>query len=172
MSRRFTRDTFVLGDCVQPTAATFLDLTLRPSIEILAPTRRFVLAAFEAQVGGVRETGRIALAAHELLENAARYSTDGEIRFRLEIEPTNGSQHVTLATWNLAAPTHLDDLQRYVAELRTTEPSAYLQAQLRRFAASGVGAGLGLARIRADADMLLACDVEQFRAHVRATGVF
>ena len=60
-----------------------LDLPLTVSPSMVSPTRRII----EAKLGPVLEDEdaifRVAMTAHELLENAAKYASDGKARLEL-----------------------------------------------------------------------------------------
>jgi len=107
-------------------------------------------------------TERVALATHELLENAVRYAADDETRLRIEVakDDDQSPTRVTVSTSNRAAPEDLQVVRSMFDEmLAEPDPFAFYQTLMRRTAKRDDGSGLGLARIRAEADMSLTYDV-------------
>jgi hypothetical protein len=95
------------------------------------------------------------VATHELLENACKYSCDGHTTLRIEV--TEGRRRARILLSNTASPDRMADLHARFAEMATfADADAYYQAMMERSMKSEDGSGLGLARIRAEADMTLA----------------
>jgi two-component sensor histidine kinase len=148
---------------------TPLDLDLRLSVtpEVVSPTRRLLEIKLATALDDDDAIYRVAMTAHELLENAAKYATDGHARLRVEVgaaSPTAGSQgeigiRVTLT--NNAAPDHIDELRAAVREMELEQdPMAHYFALMRRNAKIGSVSRLGLARVRAEGDMQLTVSID------------
>ena len=145
---------------------TYFAMTFAPSGELITPVRRFVLQFFEHVLGAGAECSRVALATHELLENAVRFSSGTEASMRVAIAPLGSDCLVTIRTRNDAQHADVERLLERVGELSRGNATAFYAAAMHR---SAIGdAGLGLARIRAEADMDLICEVEGSEVGVRA----
>jgi two-component sensor histidine kinase len=77
-----------------------LDLPLTVSPSMVSPTRRII----EAKLGPVLEDEdaifRVAMTAHELLENAAKYASDGKARLELSVTPRDEGAIVRVVVTN------------------------------------------------------------------------
>jgi anti-sigma regulatory factor (Ser/Thr protein kinase) len=62
------------------------ELNFRPNVALVSVVRRFVTEFYQRFLSDADGTSRVALATHELLENAVRYSKDGETTIRIEVE--------------------------------------------------------------------------------------
>lgn len=134
-------------------------LAFRPNTALVSTVRRFV-ADFYQSCLTPELTSQVALATHELLENAVIHSCSGETEVRIEITPHGHGQSVCIQTRNQANPQDLELLREAFAELQAaTDPDAYFLSMMRRSAKRTDGSGLGLARIRAETDMVMALDI-------------
>src|SRR5262249_20116699 len=84
----------------------------------------------------------------------------GKTRLRVEVPRDTTPCIVSIRTWNEARPADIDVLVRTFETLRAA-PNAFdhYQEQMRHTARREEGSGLGLARIRAEADMDLKGEV-------------
>jgi len=148
------------------------ELTFSPNVALVSTVRQFVQSFYEEMFGDPDVTDRLGLAAHELLENAVKYSSDGVTQIRVEVRPgSEGGRQVIVTTRNHARPEHVEALQTLMAEFgQATDPLAHYQVLMKRSAKRTLGSGLGLGRIRAEADMTLDCWVEGSLVHLQATG--
>jgi hypothetical protein len=97
---------------------------------------------------------RVALATHELLENAVKYSSDGETTVRIQIDLAGSKAVVNIRTRNKTNSQNAVELRRILAELDSAaDPFEMYQQIMRRSLLQGEGSRLGLARLRAEADM-------------------
>src|SRR5205085_11065659 len=108
------------------------------------------------------ENDRIAIAAHELLENLLKYSTEGISTFDVEICRRNGDAYVRLQTRNHTSVEHLGDLRRTMDAILYGGDPARVYDRLLATSPHRTGSGLGLARIRAEAEMDLAYITDGF----------
>ena len=151
--------------------ATCFEMTFRPDSELIIVVRRFVGALYERRITSRDVVAQIALTTHELLENAAKYATDGLVTFRLEVLGSPATPEVTIVTRNRAME---DDLARVETQLdeiaRHRDVQAYYFDLMQREFSNDTG-GLGLGRIAAEGDMWLAMakfdDVLEIRATFR-----
>ncbi len=128
--------------------------------ELLTVVYRELLEPDEAQ--------SIAMAAHELLENVVKYAAAGESSFDVEIHDRGDQASVRLQTENVAAPEQLDTLRRLVERIRGASDPIELYDELIASSVHREGSGLGLARIRAEGGMDLACRVRSDRIAITA----
>jgi hypothetical protein len=147
------------------------ELTFRPSVDLIPVVRRFV-ADFYIEVTNEDAASRLALATHELLENAAKYSSDGTAV--LEVRVDTPARTVTIHIRNRATPERIRLLQECFDEIRAAPDAGTLYAEmLRRTAVRETGSGgLGLVRIWAESDMKIELDVEGDVVEIHAEGLF
>jgi anti-sigma regulatory factor (Ser/Thr protein kinase) len=154
-----------------PADADF-ELTFSPSLHLVSTVRKFVSEFYAETIGDSEIGSKLALATHELLDNAVRYSVDGRTSLRIRLQRKPADVNVTIDTRNRAVVSHLDAVREAINEL-TAAPDAeqHYQLLMRRSAKRTDGSGLGLGRIRAEGDMALSyridADVVELRAEAR-----
>jgi hypothetical protein len=143
----------------------FVELNFRPNVELVSIVRRFVSDFYSKLLKDEDTISRVALATHELLENAVKYSCDRESRIRVDFEPDG----MVIRTWNHAKEEMLASLESAFASMHA-EPDAFTHYKnlMIRNAKRTDGSGLGLARIRAEAEMSLSLEVEDGVACIKA----
>jgi len=146
-------------------APTLFELTFRPDLELVTDVRDFVEAFYRRVLHDHDLSGRLAIATHELLENAVKYSLDGETSLRIEVvpvpDPHRGSHAIIVRTRNRAHEQHVGMLRVYLDEMRASpDPTAYYLQRMRRAARGTDVSQLGLARVHCEAEMQLSCTVE------------
>jgi len=148
------------------------ELSFSPNVALVSTVRQFVQSFYEQILGDPDAVDRLGLAAHELLENAVKFSSDGVTHIRVDVlRNPEGGREVTITTRNRAEPEHLEALKKLMAELtQASDPLAHYQVLMKRSAKRTVGSGLGLGRIRAEADMELDYRIEGNLVHLQATG--
>lgn len=149
-----------------------LDLPLSVSPAMVSPTRRII----EAKLGPVLQDEdaifRVAMTAHELLENAAKYASDGQARLEVHVVPRGDDAIVQVAVTNNAAAEHINQLGICYAEMNAaSDAMAHYFALMRRNAKPGTLSRLGLARVRAEGEMEIEVDVKGPVVRVIASGV-
>lgn len=149
-----------------------LDLPLTVTPAMVSPTRRII----ETKLGPILQDEdaifRVAMTAHELLENAAKYSSDGHARLEVFVTPRGDDAMVRVAVTNNAAPEHITQLGICYAEMNAaTDAMAYYFALMRRNANPGTVSRLGLARVRAEGEMEIEVAVDGPAVKVVASGV-
>jgi anti-sigma regulatory factor (Ser/Thr protein kinase) len=141
--------------------AAYMELMFRPQVELISVVRRFVGEFCGQLVGDAEWASRMALATHELLENAAKYSSTGESRLRVQIARGPSTCRLSVRTWNEALPIEIESLKQACSSVsNASNPLDHYQRRLRETLNNGARSELGLARIRAEADLALDCHVE------------
>jgi hypothetical protein len=123
-------------------------------------------------LGDAEVTSRMTLATHELLENAVRYSSDGNTSIRIGVQRADDVVLVTIDTRNRAPTEHIQVLCGTLDEIAAApDPAQHYQTMMRRSSKHREGSGLGLGRIRAEGGMEMAYrvdgDIVFLRAHAR-----
>jgi hypothetical protein len=135
----------------------YFHVSFRPNVKLVSTVRRFTAELFERMLVEHDVSQKVALATHELLENAVTYSTDGETGVRVEVT----GEALVVKTWNRTTPDRLVALTGAIDELNEApDADAYYQALMERTAHRTDGSGLGFARIRAEADMTVSYEIE------------
>ncbi len=162
-----------LGPSLELVSATpSFELVFCPSVQLISLVRRFVEDFYQGVLADRAVSSRLALATHELLENAAKYSTDGSASLCVQVDTRAGT--VLVRTTNRATATQIERLQSAFDEIRSArDVNAHYEETIRRTAVLRAGSGgLGLARILAEADMAMELRVEDDRVHIGARGTF
>lgn len=147
----------------------FFEMSFCPSLEFVSLVRRFIGTFYLHVLGDADLASRVALATHELLENAVKYSSDGEANIRLVIAALTTHPMIELRTRNRTSPGQAAALARNIQEMNALkDPFNSYQTLMRRSANSGVTGGLGLGRIAAEAEMEVSCDVHDDMVEVFA----
>jgi hypothetical protein len=137
------------------------DLSIDPNPRFVSVVRRFVEATFDRLLGDPDVVFRAAMTAHELMENAAKYSLGSKALLRVSCQREGSEAVVSIYLANETTVDHIDRLrERIVALTSAPDPFAYYQRLMRQTARSTSDeSGLGLARIRAEGEMSLVLDV-------------
>jgi hypothetical protein len=136
-----------------PSACAAIRFDHRPRVRLIASTRALVTDLCEQLLDDADASSRVAMTAHELMENVAKYSAGGESSVEVELSQHDGQSHVLVSTKNRASAEQRETLQHVIGELRrAVDPVAYYDAVIAKSVRSK-GSGLGLARIRAEGKM-------------------
>ena len=129
----------------------YFELRLNPTVSIITAVRQSVTSIFDRVLADPDATARIALATHELLENARCHSTNGETLLNIRVDPPTHAVHIE--TRNQATPDAIEKLQAKATKIKTGDADdAYLEAMQAAVLNNEIG-GLGLVRIRAEGGM-------------------
>ena len=136
-----------VGDKVGNAESLFVDLACEPDLNQVSSVREFVESYYKTVIQDGDVICRMAVAAHELLENAAKYSTGGLSHLRIQMRGGPGPRLLSVSVSNFADPARLDDLKVTIAELDSSkDASETYQEYLSRATQRVEGSGLGLAR--------------------------
>jgi hypothetical protein len=150
-----------------------LDLSFTPCLEQVSMVRRFMEDYYQPLLKDPDLLSRMAIAIHELLENASKYSAHGASRLEITVTPAGRRKQLSVKVSNVPAPEHIADLKATMAGVTKHEDAAEAYS-LHMIAAvlRGEGSGLGLARIRAEAEMTLNLTIDDTMACVEAVTAF
>ncbi len=147
----------------------YVKLQMAPSWELVNTTREYLLNVLTHTLGDAMLGSQIALAAHELIENAIKYSApNGTRKIRIQVEERVGAIVVTVEN-----DARREDIQSLVAEItaatEATDPMAYYRDKIELAVTRSDGrACLGLARIRFESQMSIKWTLSGSRVRVSA----
>jgi anti-sigma regulatory factor (Ser/Thr protein kinase) len=78
----------------------FCEVSFEKRPELVSIVRRFVSDFYDRTLADPEATSRVALATHELLENAVKYSRDGRAKVRIEVSGRGEKVRVRIRTRN------------------------------------------------------------------------
>lgn len=134
----------------------YLEICFRPTVATINEARRLAAALYGPLLGDPDAASRIALATHELLENALKYSIDGSTVIRVELSNGKLPTQIRVETRNGISPERKQGLEEIFAEMHRAESAeAYYQYAMTRTRTMRHGSGLGLARIWSEGEMHL-----------------
>jgi hypothetical protein len=146
--------------------APYFHLAFRPNITLVSTVRRFIGEFYRRLLVDQEVGSRLALATHELLENAVAYASSDETEIRIEIV----EDQLVIKTWNCTLPERIAGLKTVLEEMNEApDADLYYQQMLLRTSKRTEGSGLGLARIRAECEMKLGFELIQDRVCMMAT---
>jgi len=146
----------------------YLMLRMKPPWVFVDEIRRFVESFCACACPGQSREAQVALAVHELMQNAIPHAGGEDVDLTLQVDPQ--ADRIEIAVTNPCSEDELVELEGRVARLNS-EPDAlrsYLCAMAEAPAMSR--GGLGLARIRFEAQLELAVIREGRRVTVLARG--
>ncbi len=115
-----------------------LDLPLTVSPAIVSPTRRLLEAKLAPVLEDEDAVFRVAMTAHELLENAAKYASDGKARLEVDVSPRGEDAVIRVVVTNNSSREHIDHLGTCYAEMNAeTDAMAHYFTLMRRNAKVG-----------------------------------
>jgi anti-sigma regulatory factor (Ser/Thr protein kinase) len=151
----------------------YCELSFSPNVGLISTVRKFVGEFYERVLGDADVTSRLVVATHELLENAVRYSADGQSSIRIGVRREDDGINVSIDTRNKTTPENREELVKLLDEMKASpDRSAFYQSLMRRSAKRTEGSGLGLGRIHAESEMDLSCDLIEDVVRLRAEARF
>lgn len=152
-------------------ATLCLSLELPVALRVVSATRRYVVEGLSSIGADEGDSSRIAIALHELFENAVKYGQSGTVELSLRVERDSaGVGLVAIRTTNRASASDCDEVIRILGEIAGAADGMALYDTFIRRSVGRQGSGLGLARIRAESDMTLGYELSGDRVTVVADG--
>lgn len=144
-----------------------LFLRMQPTWTVVDDIRRFVENFCANACPWAAREEQLGLAAHELVQNAICNAATPDIEVKLEVDPA--TEHVRVSVSNVARPDQIDVLRARMerAQANPDPLQAYVTAMREDPHSRG---GIGLARIRFEAALDLALEVEGQKVTVHAQG--
>ncbi len=121
----------------RPVTPLDLDLPLSVSPNMVSPTRRIIEAKLGPALDDEDAIFRVAMTAHELLENAAKYASDGKARLEVSVQPRGEDAVVRVVVTNNAAREHIDQLGTCYAEMNANRDAMAHYFSLMRLERQG-----------------------------------
>jgi hypothetical protein len=141
-----------------------------PHVALASAIAELVTAFCRLQLPDPDLAMRVHLAAHELAENLAKYAIGSPASLEVELVPCNGARALCIRTRNRAAPDRIADIeQRLETLIDSNDPHDHYDRLIAHAIERPGLSGLGLARIRAEADLALDYQVEGDEVTVVAT---
>lgn len=153
---------------------SLFELRFRPTVALASTVRRFVAEFYRELLSDEDVSHRLAMATHEMLENAVHYSIDQRSELFISAHCTDDALVVTIRTKNRATTERLAKVRSAVEEVINAADPTTLYTHLMRRAAKRTdgGSGLGLGRIRAEADLSLSYSIDGDTIALTAEGHF
>ena len=130
------------------TAACF-ELSCAITVEDVPDVRRFVEKLHRRLVASPDDVARVAMTTHELLENAVKFSVDGNATLKVEVVD---GRNVHITTRNVARSADAEGLRALTAQLEATGDPMLFYLQRMQEAPKARG-GLGIGRVAAEGEM-------------------
>ncbi len=144
-----------------------LFLRMEPRWVVIDEIRRFAETFCAAACPGAEREEQVALAVHELVQNAISYASTPEIEMELELDRRAGRVRVSVT--NACRPDQIPVLRSRLARAQENRDplAAYVEAMREAPQTRG---GLGLSRVRFEGALDLGLDVRGAFVTVHAAG--
>ena len=126
-------------------------------IDDVRDVRKLVETLHHRFVHNLDDVSRVAMATHELLENAVKFSVDGKTKLRIELV---SSGRIRITTRNRALPANVEELTNLAQEFRDAIDPMLLYVDLMRRTPIDKLGGLGLGRVAAEGEMTIGLDLD------------
>lgn len=148
-------------------ADAVLFLRMQPSWVVIDDIRRFVETFCASACPEAEREEQLALAAHELVQNAIANAATPEVELKLEVD--RASERVRVSVSNHARADQIEVLRSRLdrAQAHPDPLHGYVEAMREDPESRG---GIGLARVRFEAALDLALHVEGERVTIHAAG--
>ena len=151
-----------------------LSIRFAPCTQLIVIVRRFVQAFYERVLQNHELASQLALATHELLENAVKYGTTDTASLAISVlDNIDSGVHVDLAIRNSTQPSHIAEAERLIAEINACDDTfAFYQERIKVASERTIGSGLGLVRIAAETGLTLESALVDDEFEIRAKAHF
>lgn len=145
------------------------ELRFSPCDQLISIVRRFVLSFYGSILDDEELSSQLALATHELLDNAVKYGTTPTAELAVTVIPEGDAHRIVVSIRNRAELRHIGEADRIIRELQAADSIFDHYQDLLHVAADRVdGSGLGLARIAAETRLQLTSRVDGDVIEIRA----
>jgi hypothetical protein len=152
-------------------AAATIHFESRPPGTLASSVRKLVSDFYSEMSVPEEAVSRVSLAAHELLENVAKYGDGGEASIDFELTERDGHSFMQVRTRNRTTVGQLDELRHVLDEVQgAADPIALYYQYLAQGSERTDRSRIGLARIRAEAEMTLVYSIEGDEVVIAAEG--
>src|SRR6478609_1158538 len=150
----------------------YLELCYRPvSARQIASATRLVGDIFGEPIGDADAISRVTLAVHEILENLAKYAAEEAPSLCVELREDGDAGLIEIRTKNRASRERLALTEQLLHSLiHAADPRETYRELMARTAGQAEGSGLGLARIRAEAELQFAFEITADSVEITAFG--
>lgn len=146
------------------------ELEFTPNIRLVPIVRRFVSDFYGEVFDDAEVVSRLALATHELMENAVRHNSGGEARLVVELRDVEGEKRISVRISNPAWPEAIERLARLMDAMgQAPDPMQFYLQLMGQTARQEEGSGLGLTRILVEGGMQLSHIVQGQRVEITAS---
>jgi hypothetical protein len=138
---------------------SYIDLQFAPNWDLIDPAREFLQAFFAHALKDELVASQVSMAAHELMENAVKYSPTDDAKIRVEVGDDDGP--IRICVENPADPANVAVLLDEVRQAgEATDTLAFYRRKMEEaYQRSDGKSCLGLARIRCEGQMDLDCHI-------------
>lgn len=148
---------------------TSLELEVGPNADMTLASRirEFLANTYGPLIRDTRVEFIISLAAHELVENIIKYGTNGRKRLRVQLD--GHKRELRIITSNEATPVQVERVRAKLERICRSNAPESLYDELIAESADTDESGLGLIRLRAEADMHLTYEIDGNTVTICAT---
>jgi hypothetical protein len=146
----------------------YIKLQISPAWEHVNATREYFVTVLSHTLADAAIASQIALAAHELIENAIKYSASDKGKIRVQVEER--SRAVVVTVENDARRQDIANLLTEISAVaETKDPMAYYRSKIEHAVQRTDGRNcLGLARIRFESQMTIKWTISGTRVRISA----
>ena len=146
------------------------EMRFSPSDHLISIVRRFVLSFYGSLLADDELSSQLALATHELLDNAVKYGSTPTAELAVSItRDDEEALRIVVAIRNQAGREHISEAGRMIAAIQEAASIFdFYQELLHLAAVREHGSGLGLARIAAETNLGLTSRVDGDTIEIRA----
>lgn len=157
-----------MTDTKSGTQPIYLTMRMKPPWVFIDELRRFVESFCACAMPGGDREAQLALAVHELMQNAVPHSHGEEVELTLEVEPS--ADRVAVSVTNACTEEEFHALAEKVAKMNGERDALQHYLRAMKETPAQTRGGLGLARVRFEGQLDLAVSRSRGRLMVQAAG--